>query len=256
MNFRKNFIKIIGSQDYNKVESIFLFKYVFIPLAWPISCLFIALGISPNKATLLRLILIIISYLLILLHTDYVFIGFLLIYISLVMDCVDGQISRTQDSATHYGKFFDGLVDSILEITLPLIIAIAHYKISNDVNVLLLGFSASLIYCTYVNVLIRSSNVFLNSGIEVSEQDHKKSLPVFLRRLIFYFENRFLVDSFDIKYFVFPFLYFLNLTKEYRLFLCIIYTLTLIIFLFLRLHKSFYFLNVKRKSKTYKSTAD
>ena len=132
MHIRKNFMKIIGSQDFNKVESIFLFKYVFIPLAWPISWLFIALGISPNKATVLRLILIIISYLLILLHSNYVFIGFLLIYISLVMDCVDGQISRTQDSATHYGKFFDGLVDSILEITFPLIIAIAHYKISND----------------------------------------------------------------------------------------------------------------------------
>ena len=143
---------IINSQNLNKVDSLFLFKYIFIPLAWPITWLFIFLGIKPNHATFIRLIVIIVSYFLVLFHSDYTLLSFILIYISLILDCVDGQIARTLDLATHFGKFFDGLIDNFLGATFPVIIAVAHYKIHNEFSVFFYGCGASIFFTLYQNV--------------------------------------------------------------------------------------------------------
>ena len=69
---------IVGSQDYSKINSFFTFKYIFIPLAWPITWLFLKSNMSPNQATFIRLITIIVSYYLVCIGENLIgYIGFL-----------------------------------------------------------------------------------------------------------------------------------------------------------------------------------
>ena len=85
---------IIESQDYNKIPSRFLFKYFFIPTAWPITLILLNLRISANQATLIRLIIHLVAFFFILIK--FSLLGYILIYVAIIFDCVDGQIARTK----------------------------------------------------------------------------------------------------------------------------------------------------------------
>lgn len=72
--------------------------------------LFLKLGISANQITLIYL-LIGIGTGILLIHADvrYWFIGSILIYLSAVFDCVDGEVARYNKSSSSFGQFLDDI---------------------------------------------------------------------------------------------------------------------------------------------------
>ena len=229
---------IIRSQDYSKIPSRFLFKYIFIPLAWPITFLLLNLGVSPNQATLIRLITHIIAYLFILLGNFLL--GYILIYLAIILDCVDGQIARTTNRATFFGKFFDGWLDCLFEISFIIFVSLAIA--TKDENIIKLALMAALMNALLWITLLRFSLNKNNKKIYKFKNIEKK--------IFSFLDNRLLVDWFDIKYFIFPFFVFFSKEKEFIFLLLIINSLLFLVYSLQKLYIGYSILNIHRSSSS------
>ena len=86
---------------------------------WIASCLVVLIyptPITPNTISIISLVLTIcgiyqISYY----NFEY---ASILIFLSFIMDCVDGQLARERNTITVFGKYFDLILDNIKEIIL------------------------------------------------------------------------------------------------------------------------------------------
>ena len=232
------------SQDYSKVYSLFLFKYIFIPLAWPLTWFFANLGASPNHVTLLRMLLVLISFVLILIEVNLY--GFIMLYICLILDCSDGQIARLTNKATHFGKFFDGWIDSFFDITFPIIIAIYSYKQSNYDQVLIIGLSAGLFNALYW-IIISRFTIFKSLF-------KKHNFSPFLEKIFIYTQNKLLLDWFDIKYSFFPIFLILGYINQYLILILIVNISFFIWYTAERIYKAYYLLNIPKKSFSHKES--
>ena len=230
------------SQDYSKVYSLFLFKYIFIPLAWPLTWFFANLGASPNQITLLRMLLILVSFILIVIEVNIY--GFLMMYICLILDCSDGQIARLTNKATHFGKFFDGWIDSFFDITFPIIIALYSYKQSDYYQVLVIGLSAGLFNALYWIIISRFT--IFNTLFK------KHNFNPFLEKVFIYTQNKLLLDWFDIKYFFFPIFLILGYINQYLILILIVNISFFIWYTAERIYKAYYLLNIPKKSFSHK----
>jgi len=74
--------------------------------------LFILINISANTVTMFSLILGLISAILICL--EYLMFGYLIYFISVLFDHVDGNIARFKKESTFYGRFIDGFFGIII----------------------------------------------------------------------------------------------------------------------------------------------
>jgi phosphatidylglycerophosphate synthase len=104
-----------------------LHNILFRIFSFYITPIFILLKISANQATLLRILIGLISTGLV--FFGEVFLGIIFFFIGDIIDCTDGNIARVNNTATYYGKFLDGYVDVIIENLL--IVALAKFYISN-----------------------------------------------------------------------------------------------------------------------------
>ncbi len=138
---------IIASQNLAGQRFPWLFRYVFIPTAWPLTWVFLRFGIGPNQATFIRLAILLVSFILILWPIkDFKTLGIGLFFFSVILDNVDGCICRVTDTASYFGKFFDGLVDSMMEIPIPLVVAFGFWSNGSDAGILIAGVVASLAF--------------------------------------------------------------------------------------------------------------
>ena len=238
MNY--TFSDIINSQNYKKVGSKFLFKYFFIPIAWPFTWIFANLGISPNQATFLRFMIHIVAFIFLIFNLKIT--GYFLIYLALVLDCVDGQIARLTDNASYFGKFFDGWIDCIFEISFCIFIA---YTIrQDDTNIMLIALIASLMNALYWISLIRFA---LHRKFQKNYKFSKLE-----KKLFKILDERILVDWYDIKYFIFPFFFILDLEKIFIIILLIINSLLFLIYSLQKLYIGYFVLNVHKVSSSSK----
>ena len=233
---------IIESQDYSKVYSLFLFKYIFIPLAWPLTWVFANIGASPNQITLLRMLIILLSFVLIIIEANLF--CFIIMYMCLILDCCDGQIARLTNKATHFGKFFDGWIDSFFDITFPIIIAIYSYKQSNEDQILIIGLSAGLFNALYW-IIISRFTIFNALFI-------KHNFNPFLEKIFIYTQNKLLLDWFDIKYFFFPIFLIIGYIKQYLILMLIVNISFFIWYATERIYKAYYLLNIPKKSFSHR----
>jgi phosphatidylglycerophosphate synthase len=131
----------------------FMYDYIFRPLSYPATVPFLRLGWSANQVTYLSGItgfaglaaLATGSSLMLLL-------GSMLLFISILLDHVDGNVARIQDSASYLGKFIDGVKDKFVIGLFPyaLAIGVATSEVSTinfrPTTWLILGSFASLAY--------------------------------------------------------------------------------------------------------------
>lgn len=234
---------IIHSQDYNKVNSVFFFKYILIPLAWPLTWLLANLGFSPNNITYLRAIIIIFAYYLI--FINFGFMGFILLYLSLILDCTDGQIARVTDKATHFGKYLDGLIDSLFDFFFPVVVAYYLFLQTSEENVFVIALAASLFNSLYWMVIQRYNiyKKFSSKAVQI-----KKYNSIFS-----YLDNRLTIDIFDIKYFIFPFFLYFNYLEIFLKMMLFLNFLVFIIYLIQRSINIYYLINISKKSSSHKN---
>lgn len=233
--------EIIESQNLSKIDSIFFKRFVLIPIAWPITWLCLKLNITANQATLLRLFFFLIAIVLVTLSYNYL--GFFFLYLNLVFDYVDGQISRVSDTASFQGKFFDGLLDTITGVAFPLVIALAVYKNSDDITVIIFGFLCVYFNFSYLYLIIRYS-FFL----ELTK--HKKNIKS--SSLVKYIEEKMLLDWNDFKYSTFI-IFCLFKAEVYFVYMCFFVNFIFFFLLFfIKIIKATKILNIHRKSKSQK----
>lgn len=231
---------IIKSQDYSKVPSNFLFKYLFIPLAWPLTFILINLGVSPNQATYIRIIIHLIAYLFILIGSFIT--GYILIYLAIIFDCVDGQIARTKNNATYFGKFLDGWIDCIFEVSFVIFIALTiSQQEEGIINIALL---ASLMNALYWITLLRFSII--------KENKKKYKFNKIAKQISELLDKKLLVYWFDIKYFIFPFFIIFNKEKEFIYLLLIANSIFFLVYSLQKMYIGYLVLNVHKISSTSK----
>jgi len=91
-------------------------KYVYRKFSGPTALLFYKLGIEPNHVTVLSLILGIISA--IFLAQKMFIVGLIVLFISEILDCTDGDLARMKKKANKKGEFLDSFLDRIVEVFL------------------------------------------------------------------------------------------------------------------------------------------
>jgi CDP-diacylglycerol--glycerol-3-phosphate 3-phosphatidyltransferase len=91
-------------------------KYVYRKFSRPAARLFYKLGFEPNQVTILSFILGIISALF--LSQSMFIIGLVILFVSEVLDCADGDLARIKKKVSKKGEFLDSFLDRIVEIFL------------------------------------------------------------------------------------------------------------------------------------------
>lgn len=138
---------IIRSQKTTGQSFSVIFRFILIPAAWPFAWLLLRLGLGPNQTTTLRVPLQLVSFCLIAWPSgQYWEVGLILFFVAVVLDCADGHICRVTNTASYFGKFFDGMVDSLMEIPLPLVLGLGEWYRSGNHTVLIAGAFASLFF--------------------------------------------------------------------------------------------------------------
>ncbi|MDI6826452.1 MAG: CDP-alcohol phosphatidyltransferase family protein [Candidatus Aenigmarchaeota archaeon] len=91
-------------------------KYFYRKFSKPTARLFYKLGFEPNQVTILSFILGIFSA--IFLSQSMFIIGLVILFVSEVLDCVDGDLARMKKKVSKKGEFLDSFLDRIVEIFL------------------------------------------------------------------------------------------------------------------------------------------
>ena len=77
----------------------------------------------------------------------YAFIGALLLCLSYIFDCVDGEIARYRKSATIAGKYVESMYEYIIYPFIFICISIGLYNLFNNIFILILGILIALFMC-------------------------------------------------------------------------------------------------------------
>ncbi len=156
-------------------SSAWYYSGIIRPISFFWTWLIIQFGIrSPNTATTIGLIFGILSSVLLATGNN----GFLVLAIASIcyffytlFDVVDGNLARYYDSATYYGKFLDGMVDSFVDAFIIVAAAIGLHNSTGSIFYLYLGFGALWLYGLSVALMNRVSFVSRWMSSEVESTD-------------------------------------------------------------------------------------
>ena len=91
----------------------FYIYYVMRPLSIPFTIFSRWIGLTPNQATLLGNIFILISTILLLSGSQNTIAVVILYNLYCIFDHVDGNLARLGNSSSSFGKYYDGLSDHL-----------------------------------------------------------------------------------------------------------------------------------------------
>ena len=105
-----------------------MMTYVFRPLSFLVTPAVMSLGLSANQVTYVGGALGVASLALFAVGGHGLWVaGVALFSLYFLMDAVDGNVARITDSATYFGKFLDGAVDTLLISLLPASVGLGLY---------------------------------------------------------------------------------------------------------------------------------
>ena len=145
-----------ASQDLSGAARPVTMRYLAIPASWPLTVVAHRLGLTANTATLLRGLLALVALGAIAAPAGAFHLAGLALYaFALVLDHVDGNLCRIDDSASFFGKYFDGLVDAISESLLPLALGLSIWLTGGNGDLLLAGATAAIALVLIQNEILR-----------------------------------------------------------------------------------------------------
>jgi len=130
----------------NKKEG-FIIECIIRPIGVFITPFFYNCGFSANAVTYLNGIVTLCTLLLLALNSEQAIIIMILFYIRYILDVVDGNISRLDNSSSYWGKFIDGLVDNVGLLLIPFAVGIGVHMKGGNINHSILLISISIISC-------------------------------------------------------------------------------------------------------------
>jgi hypothetical protein len=159
--------------------------YVVRTMSFPLTCVFLRIGISANQATYISMVVGAVGCGLLAFGNDVMrIIGALLVNLWIVLDCVDGNIARYKNSSNNYGELVDALSGYMM----------------NGVLFLSTGIGAFIHIEPSFGVVTQFCHINLNEGILII-LGAWASLAIILPRLIYHkFVNTFpQAESAEIK---------------------------------------------------------
>jgi len=177
----------------NKIINIFLrsgsksdpstIRYIARPFATILSRPLIN-KVSANNITYFRSILIVFTLLFMCLGNILLFkVAAFLIIINTILDCVDGDIARKTDTASYWGKFIDGFIDSFIYALIPLAGAINILIYTNTKLVPILLILASIFSLIEHSLMSRLSfyrEWIKNNEIKYRDNNYFMNPPKFI----------------------------------------------------------------------------
>jgi len=126
---RRAATKMLFELVHKKDQDGFLSKYLFRPVAYPITRLFLPTPITPNGVTFI-VALLAIGGCVIVAGASYeaAVIGSMMQHIAGYFDCTDGEIARLRHEGSRFGQWFDTLTDEATTIAYLLGIGIHVYQ--------------------------------------------------------------------------------------------------------------------------------
>jgi len=138
--YQKNDEDIL-TRTYTRNISIIFTKYL------------VQTSLTPNQVTIIGFSVTLLASLILTNGTYFYFIiSSILVQLSLILDCADGEVSRFKKMTSNFGKWLDSLLDRIGVIILILALSIGFYQQMKNLSVLLLGMIT--IFSFYLSELI------------------------------------------------------------------------------------------------------
>lgn len=165
--------------SFNKnVRGHFTVRWFGRPIADAITPYFYNHGWTPNGVTLFRIVVCFIGLACFSLPYDWgPALAALAFYNGFIMDCVDGNLSRLQNSATFFGKFVDGFADMLYVGLAPLMAGLGIWINTGEGVYLLCGALTSC--CAIMMQALRSRVMFFEEWMvaqsgPITEETKKK----------------------------------------------------------------------------------
>jgi len=191
--------------------------------------------LNPNRLTTLSFIVSLFGAAFILPYSYQNFVtAVILIQLSHVLDCMDGQMARYRGISSPAGSFYDKIVDFIKIFLFFAAVSFTAFEETHNITVVFLGFTATFFYTLrsyikYVTLSIRAENDpeyfnnVLNTKVELSAGHGfslRKNLLWFLReqRKFFRFEEGvfvFLISASLLLHALLPLLWILAISQLY-----------------------------------------
>nr|WP_147662895.1 CDP-alcohol phosphatidyltransferase family protein [Candidatus Prometheoarchaeum syntrophicum]QEE16001.1 Bifunctional IPC transferase and DIPP synthase [Candidatus Prometheoarchaeum syntrophicum] len=149
------------------MTSKFRLRPIFAPLIKFLAKGFVKLRITPNIATLIMLFFSIISSLSLILLNNLLLFG-VFIFITGIMDGIDGAIARLSNKNSKFGAFFDSSMDRLSEGIIFLAIVWKSSELFNNIPKLAIFFTW---FCLVFSFLI--SYVRVKTEVVVSSEENK-----------------------------------------------------------------------------------
>ncbi|MCX7353307.1 MAG: CDP-alcohol phosphatidyltransferase family protein [Alphaproteobacteria bacterium] len=237
-------------------------RFVFVPAAWPLTVVAARIGASPNQVTALRVALILAGAVCIANPSAAgLIMGLILYVLAVIADSIDGNLSRLQDSASYFGKYFDGLVDMMADLLFPLALGI-HLWLSKEASPapVLVGAAATLAL-SFVFLLIHRFSMFelllekeqRRSGLPAGPANHPW-LNAFLAspagRAVLTFDARGMNSVFDLRYAGLAAALCWDRLDLYLVLLAFLYGVAALLFIASRIMQGYATLDVRRRSRS------
>lgn len=140
--------------EVNRVRSGFVsrrgeglaFPHIIRPVSFLITPAVLRAGISANQLTCIGGIVGGLSLLSLALGSSFMWtVGAALFALQMIMDALDGNVARAQNSVSYLGKFLDGAVDTFVVSLMPISIGVGLSIADDHILWLILGASVSLV---------------------------------------------------------------------------------------------------------------
>jgi phosphatidylglycerophosphate synthase len=135
--------------------------------------------LTPNQITVIGFTVTLLAAFLLTTGVYFYFvIGAILVQLSLIIDCVDGEVSRLKKMTSKFGKWLDSSLDRIGIFILLMALSLGFYQQMKDLLVLLLGIitMSSFYLCELIDMPIEGK---VNSSRKYNSDFIKKVTKVF-----------------------------------------------------------------------------
>jgi len=125
--------------------------FIIDPIVIKLGKIFVKLPFTPNQITVVSTSVGLLAGILFI--YDFWILGAISIFISMVLDGLDGEVARIKNMKSKYGYFFDSLLDRFVDVFIIFGIAYSSVKFYGNMALVIGFFSATLLihYAFYYN---------------------------------------------------------------------------------------------------------
>ena len=246
------------SQNLSSADIPYIMRYIFVPIAWPVTVLAAALGLSPNSTTSIRFILAIIAAAMISMESQIIFVsGIALFVFQDILDSVDGNLCRVYNRASYFGKFLDGLVDIISDLIFPIAVSLHLWKHTGAEVFLVLGVVTHFALAVTIMALYRLPLFEMlaqfgegDEGVEAGRNAHPTLNEFFGSKTINWIDSRGMNLVFDLRYLSLFICLPLGMMNIFMIVLATVYVLAMFLIVPIQVLRGYAKLDIGRKSRS------